>query len=74
METEKAKILSSFIFSDQAADIQQLSLKLNVADARHVVATLERFGYKVFDFSMAAAERDDLMRDRIDSFLSYLDI
>ena len=74
VESEKAKILSSFIFSDQAADILQLSLKLNVADARHVVATLERFGYKVFDFSMAAAERDDLMRDRIDSFLSYLDI
>ena len=61
-------------FSDAASDVLQLSLRLNTADTKHVVATLERFGYKVFDFSLAAEQSDDRLRDHIDSFLSYLQI
>ncbi|MDG1297854.1 MAG: CBS domain-containing protein [Saprospiraceae bacterium] len=74
IESEQSKILSSFIFSDAASDVLQLSLRLNTADTRHVVATLERFGYKVFDFSLKAEQSDDRLRDHIDSFLSYLQI
>ena len=74
VESEQAKILSSFIFSDASSDVLQLSLRLSTGDTKHVVATLERFGYKVFDFSLEAEQRDDRLRDRIDSFLSYLHI
>ena len=74
IESEQSKILSSFIFSDAASDVLQLSLRLNTADTKHVVATLERFGYKVFDFSLEAEQSDDRLRDHIDSFISYLQI
>ena len=74
IESEQAKILSSFVYSDQRSELLQLSLKLNVMDASHIVATLERFGYKVFDFSLSTEQQIDQLKDRIDSFLAYLQI
>ena len=74
IESEQAKILSSFVYSDQHSELLQLSLKLNVMDASHIVATLERFGYRVFDFSLTTEQQIDQLKDRIDSFLAYLQI
>lgn len=50
VESENAKILSSFITSDPLDESMiKITLKIDKPELRHIKATLERFGYKVID-------------------------
>ncbi|RZS94872.1 CBS domain-containing protein [Cecembia calidifontis] len=50
IESENAKILSSFISNDPLDDSKiKLTLKLDKTELRHIKATLERFGFKILD-------------------------
>jgi len=74
VEENHAKILSS-ILKEDPLDPQKirLTLKINQKDLSRVVATLERFGYKVIG---RYQETKPIVgeKDRIDMLLRYLDI
>jgi acetoin utilization protein AcuB len=74
IEENHAKILSSIVKEDPLDPMKlRLTLKINQVDLSRIVATLERFSYKVIgryqETKPAPGERD-----RIDMLLRYLDI
>ncbi len=73
IESENAAILSSFITSPYGKATIELTLKLNKEDLKHVVATLERFGYAVTS-SFYESDYLDSLRERYDSFIRYLNV
>ncbi|MFN3999705.1 CBS domain-containing protein [Algoriphagus sp.] len=74
VESENAKILSSFITIDPLDDSKiKLTLKLDKLELRHIKATLERFGYRVIDHYQEEAGVSG-EEDRIGNLLRFLDI
>lgn len=74
IEAEGAKILSSWISDDllDAARVK-LTLKINKADLSHIIATLERFEYKIIArFHETNESASD--QEKMDVFMKYLDI
>jgi acetoin utilization protein AcuB len=74
IEENHAKILSSIIKEDPLdAGKIRLTLKINQSDMSRIVATLERFGYKVIGRyqELKPVENE---KERIDMLLRYLDI
>lgn len=74
IESENAKILSSFISNDPLDDSKiKLTLKLDKTELRHIKATLERFGFKILD---QYQEENNLSEDqeRIDNLFRFLNI
>ncbi|EIM73889.1 hypothetical protein A3SI_16967 [Nitritalea halalkaliphila LW7] len=74
LESENAKILSSFIAADPLdASKIKVTLKLDKKELRHIRATLERFGYKVVDqyTEEVEASQDE---DRIGNLFRFLDL
>lgn len=74
VESENAKVLSSFISGDPLDDSKiKVTLKLDQTELRHIKATLERFGYKVIDqYQEELSISSD--QDRIGNLLRFLDI
>ncbi|MCP4437921.1 MAG: CBS domain-containing protein [Aureispira sp.] len=73
-ESEGAQILSSFISSPfDRQDLMELTLKLNKKDLKHVVATLERFGY-IIKSSFYESDYLDSMRNRYDALMHFLKV
>lgn len=74
VESENAKILSSFITSDPLDDNKiKVTLKVDQPELRHIKATLERFGYKVIDhYQEEVAISQE--QDRLGNLLRFLDI
>ncbi|WP_200974624.1 CBS domain-containing protein [Echinicola sp. 20G] len=74
IESENAKILSSFLTSDPLDESKiKVVLKIDKTELRHVKATLERFGYKVIDHyqeEMGVSGE----QDRLDNLLRFLNI
>ncbi len=74
IESENAKILSSFISVDPLDDSKiKVTLKLDKSELRHIKATLERFGYKIIDHYQEEQESNN-DQDRIGNLLRFLDI
>ncbi|MFA0961990.1 CBS domain-containing protein [Roseivirga sp. BDSF3-8] len=74
VEGEGAKILSSSVANDTLDPTKfKLTLKINKVDLSHIIATLERFGYKIIArFQESEAISNE--KERIDILLRYLDI
>ncbi|MDH4089446.1 MAG: CBS domain-containing protein [Cyclobacteriaceae bacterium] len=74
VEENHAKILSSIVKEDPLDPSKlRLTLKINQIDLLRIVATLERFGYKVIGrYQDTKPEGDG--KERIDMLLRYLDI
>lgn len=74
IESNDAKILSSHTAIDtDEPSLLRLTLKINNEEASRVLATLERFGYKVDTlFSNQMTEDND--KDRYDILMKYLQI
>jgi len=74
VEENNAKILSSSVkVDDSDPAMLKVTLKINRLDLTHIVATLERFGYKL----IARFQETKVMeeeKDKIDMLLKYLDI
>jgi signal-transduction protein with cAMP-binding, CBS, and nucleotidyltransferase domain len=74
IESENAKILSSFISSDPLDDSKiKLTLKLDKTELRHIKATMERFGFKILD----QYQEENMISEeqgRIDNLLRFLNI
>ncbi len=74
IEAEGAKILSSWISDDLLDGAKvKLTLKINKADLSHIIATLERFEYKIISrFHEINESASD--QEKMDVFMKYLDI
>ena len=73
IEGEKAMILSSYISSPYGSDGLELTLKLNKQDLKHVIATLERFDYKVKG-AFHESDVEDTLRDRYDLLMKIINM
>jgi len=74
IEENHAKVLSSIVKEDPLDPTKlRLTLKINQVDLLRIVATLERFGYRVIGrYQESKSEGEG--KDRIDMLLRYLDI
>ncbi len=74
VEENNAKIISSSMIEDPLDKGKiKLTLKINQVELNRVVATLERFGYRVIG-RYNEIKRDTGEKDKIDMLLRYLDI
>lgn len=74
IESEEAKILSSSIKNDDFdKSMLRLTLKINQTDLSRIVATLERFGYKIIARYQESNFTDN-QKERLDILMKYLDI
>jgi hypothetical protein len=74
VESENAKILSSFISNDPLDESKiKVTLKLDKSEVRHIKATLERFGYRIIDHYQEE-ESGNGEQERIDNLLRFLQI
>jgi acetoin utilization protein AcuB len=74
IESNNAKILSAYVSPDDM-DVRniKLTLKINTTDLRHIIATLERFQYRITAHFQEVGElKSD--QDRLDMLLKYLDL
>lgn len=73
VESEGALIIGFFLYKHEVPSKVRIILKLNKSEVSHIVASLQRYEYDVEVYS--AAESDpDLMQDRYDSLMRYLNI
>jgi acetoin utilization protein AcuB len=74
IEENKARILSSIVKEDPLDPGKiRLTLKLNQLDLSRIVATLERFSYRVIG-RYQETKQDNTEKERLDMLLRYLDI
>jgi acetoin utilization protein AcuB len=74
IEEENVKILSAYVSPDEMDPFQvKLTLKLNTTDPSRIIATLERFEYRITAQFNDATDHD-MGRDRLDMLFKYLDI
>lgn len=74
VESNNAKILASSIREDILdPSMIKLTLKINQTNLTHIVATLERFGYKIIA-RFHETELVDNEKERLDILLKYLNI
>jgi CBS domain-containing protein len=74
VESEGYKILSASIKNDSTnTEMLKLTLKVNSEDVSRLVATLERFKYKVIA-QLQESDASDSDQERLDILFKYLDI
>lgn len=74
VESDDAKILGSYLSQDHKdPNYVYLTLKINKEDLTTVIATLERFNYKVIA-KFHESTNADTQRERLDNLLNFLDI
>jgi predicted transcriptional regulator len=74
VEENNAKVISSNMIEDPMDKGKiKLTLKINQLDLKRIVATLERFNYRVIG-RYQETHKDEGERDRLDMLLKYLDI
>lgn len=75
VESNDAKIMSSFMSNedDREPNIIRVTLKLDKVDLSRIIATLERYNYKVVaQFQESSMQNYD--QDRLDLFFKYLNM
>lgn len=74
VEENNAKVISSTMVDDPLDKGKiKLTLKINQMDLSRIVATLERFGYRVIGRYQEAPHDDD-SKERLDMLMKYLNI
>ncbi len=74
VEENNAKILSSSVKIDELDPNKlKVTVKINRLELNHIVATFERFGYKIIARFQETNIQDE-EKDRLDMLLRYLDI
>jgi CBS domain-containing protein len=73
IEYSDAKILGFFIFEVEGSDELEVHLKLNTGVLKHILATLERYDYKVVQYFNREDLADDLDQ-RFENLMNYIDI
>jgi CBS domain-containing protein len=73
VESENAKVLSSFITSNAFSKKLELTLKINRLELGVIIRALERYDYNVKASFQRNSYHDDL-KDRYDELMNYLNI
>jgi len=73
VESENAQILSSFITTNKDAFLMDVTIKVNRPDIHGIIATFERFNYKI-KASFMEAQFTDTLRERYDLLMAYLSV
>ncbi|PRY06028.1 CBS domain-containing protein [Pontibacter ummariensis] len=74
IEEENVKILSAYVSPDELDPYKiKLTLKLNATDLSRIIATLERFEYRI-TAQFNDGNDYDVGQDRLDMLFKYLDI
>jgi len=74
VEENKAKILSAYVSPDEIDGYKvKVTLKINTTELNRIIATFERFNYRIVaQFHDSAELKDD--QDRLDLLMRYLNI
>jgi predicted transcriptional regulator len=74
VEENNAKVLSAYVSPDEMDDYKiKVTLRINRTDLNRIIATFERFDYRIVaQFQDAAEIKDD--QDRLDLLMKYLNI
>jgi len=73
IESNDAKVLGMYVRSFPDSTKIEISIKLNKIDIRPVLQTLSRYNYSV-TASYTEEEDDDVLKERFDSLMNYLNI
>ena len=73
VESEGGVILSSFITTNSDAFLIDVTIKINKPEVQHIIATFERFNYKI-KASFLEAQFTDSLKERYDLLMPYLNI
>ncbi len=73
VESNNAFILCNYVSTHAESTKIEVTLKLNVSDLRHIIATFERFEYTIAA-SYQQEEYFDRLKDHFDSLMNYLNI
>jgi len=73
VESESANIISSFITTNADPFLMDVTIKVNRPDIQHIIATFERFNYKV-KASFVENEFQDSLKERYDMLMTYLNV
>lgn len=73
VEGNQAKVMTQYVSSHPNTKKIEVTLILNISDISDVIATFERFDYKVL-YTSVATDKDDFLKERYDSFMHFLDI
>ena len=74
VETNNAKVLSSFIITDESnADELKVVVKINQTHINSVVASFERYDYQIIE-KYSSDEEVDPQFDNLGNFFNYLDL
>ena len=71
IESNNAKILSSYILSDVSSSILEVTLKINELNLSRIILTFERYDYKIKASFQAVASDDDL-RWKYDALMNFM--
>jgi CBS domain containing-hemolysin-like protein len=73
VESENASVLSAYISTPMDAATVDVAIKVNAQNINAILATFERFGYEV-KAAYREDEYSDVLRERYDSFMAYLNV
>jgi predicted transcriptional regulator len=73
VESNNAKILSSYVFERQETSKLELTLKVNREEVGSIIQSLERYGYEVIAYFQESAHLEDL-KGRYDELMRYINI
>lgn len=72
VESNDAKILSSYVSSPSDTTRMTVTLKINVNDLTSVIRTFERYEYDILASYLKDDDEESLIQDRYDLFMRYL--
>ena len=71
IESNNAKILSSYILSDVSSSVLEVTLKINELNLSRIILTFERYDYKI-KASFQAVVSDDDLRWKYDALMNFM--
>jgi acetoin utilization protein AcuB len=73
IESNNAKILSSYVFERPETEMLELTLKVNREEIGSIVQSLERYDYQVIAYFQESAQLEDL-KGRYDELMRFINI
>lgn len=73
VESERATVLSSYVTSLPNSARVEVTLKLNIQDLKHIIATFERFDY-IVKASFQEDDYSEVLRERYNALVNYLNV
>ena len=74
IEDNRARVLSFFSCMDEETGRPILLFKIDLEDASPVIRSLERFNYPVKYYRQKQMLPDEVLKDRVDELLHYIEL